>query len=341
MSEISPLVEEQEKFISAVPAQSMAAKTVALDRALGRTLYSDLNAPEDSPPYHRAIVEGFLVNTAETRDASEETPVSFKVVGSVAPGDAVCPGFGAGEAIELQTGSILPDGQVSIVRMWEAKRDGDNVSISRPFPPRFFIEDQGCDINKGDTIISAGTILTPQHIGTIASLGLSEVTVANQPRVTVFASGDEVIPYTAPFKPGMIRDCNSPMLEAAVSAAGGLPTLGGIMSDNFETFVNAVRNTLNEADMIVISGGTAVGGRDFISDLISEVGELLVDGVPMRSGRPLIMGIANGKPIVAVAGHPPEALRGFQLFGAPAIAKLMGQTIELPQDQVQQPPNKM
>jgi len=338
MSDISPLVETQEKFINAIPVRGMAAETVALDKALGRTLYSDFNAPEDSPPYHRAIVEGFLVNTAETRGAAEETPISFKIVGKVAPGDIECPDFNAGEAIELQTGSILPDGQVSIVRMWEAKREGNNFSISRPFPPRFFIEDQGCDIKKGDTIISAGTILTPQHIGTIASLGLGEVSVARQPRVTVFASGDEVTPYTAPFKPGMIRDCNSPMLEAAVCAAGGLPTLGGIMGDNFETFVGAVRNTLEQADMIVISGGTAVGGRDFISDLIKEVGELLVDGVPMRSGRPLIMGIANGKLIVAVAGHPPEALRGFQLFGAPAIAKLMGQAVELPEDQAQQPP---
>lgn len=335
MSENSPLLEAQDLFLQAVPGSHMPEEHIAIDKAQGRTLYSNFTAPEDSPPYHRAIVEGFLVNTVETRGASEDTSVSFKVVGSVAPGDAVCPSFGAGEAIELQTGSILPDGQVSIVRMWEAKRDGDSVSISRPFPPRFFIEDQGCDINKGDTIISAGTVLTPQHIGTIASLGLGEVSVASQPRVTVFASGDEVIPYTAPFKPGMIRDCNSPMLEAAVSAAGGQARLGGIMGDNFDAFVNAVRNTLNEADMIVISGGTAVGGRDFISDLIKEVGALLVDGVPMRSGRPLIMGIANGKPIVAVAGHPPEALRGFQLFGAPTIAKLMGQAVDLPEDQKQ------
>ena len=139
MSETSPLVEAQQKFINAVPAKTMAAETVTLDKALGRTLYSDFNAPEDSPPYHRAIVEGFLVNSAETQGASEADPVSFKVVGSVAPGEAQCPSFGPGEAIEVQTGSILPDGQVSIVRMWEAKRDGDSFSISRPFPPRFFI----------------------------------------------------------------------------------------------------------------------------------------------------------------------------------------------------------
>ena len=329
MSENSPLQDAQRLFLDSVPLRSMAEERITLSNALQRTLYADLTATEDSPPYHRAIVEGFVVNTVDTKQASEESPVSFKIVGSVAPGDAACPTFGPGEAVEVQTGSILPDGQVSIVRMWEAKRDGDQFSISRPFPPRFFIEDQGCDIKQGDTIITAGSVINAQHIGAIASLGLDEVSVARQPRVTVFASGNEVIPYTALLKPGMIRDCNSPMLEAAVRAAGGQPELGGIMGDDFDNFVTAVRNTLQESDMIVISGGTAVGGRDFISDLIKAVGKLLVDGVPMRSGRPLIMGKAGNKPIVCVAGHPPEALRGFRLFGAPAIAKLMGHELQL------------
>ena len=339
MSDTSPLVEAQQKFIDAVPTKSMAAETVSLNTALGKTLDQDLNAPEDSPPYNRAIVEGFLVNTAETREASEESSVSFKIVGSVAPGDEECPSFGPGEAIEVQTGSILPDGQVSIVRMWEAKRDGDQFSISRPFPPRFFIEDQGCDFKQGDTIISAGSIIDAANIGTIASLGLNEVTVAQLPRVTVFASGNEVITHTDPLKPGMIRDCNSPMLAAAIQAAGGQVELGGIVGDTFGAFVARVKEALGTSDMVVISGGTAVDGEDFISDLIKQVGELLVDGVPMRSGRPLIMGMGSGGiPIVAVAGHPPEALRGFNLFGAPAIGKLMGQTVELPEDAPQQPP---
>ncbi|ALP52240.1 hypothetical protein Tel_03255 [Candidatus Tenderia electrophaga] len=337
MSEKSPLPDAQETFINALAAGAMTAETVALDQALGRTLHADLKAPEDAPPYHRAIVEGFLVNTAETQGATQDKPKRFKVVGHVAPGDARCPSVGSGEAVEVHTGSILPDGQVSIVRMWEAQRDGDQISISRPFPPRFFIEDQGCDIQQGDTIISAGTLIEAAHIGTLASLGLDQVQVARQPRVTLFASGDEVIPYTAGLKPGMIRDCNSPMLAAAVRSAGAVPALGGIMGDDFDSFVGAVKQALQDADMIVIAGGTAVGGRDFISDLIKQVGELLVDGVPMKSGRPLIMGVADGKPLVCVAGHPPEALRGFKLFGVPAIAKLLGREEELPQD-AQQPP---
>lgn len=330
MTEKSPLLEAQEKFSQAVPFVAMPAETVALSQALGRTLHGDLLAPEDAPPYHRAIVEGFAVNIADTQAASETNPVQFKIVGNVQPGDEQCPSFGKGEAVEVNTGSILPDGPIAIVRMWDCKREGNSFTITRPFPPRFFIEDRGCDIKQGSVVLTKGSVIEAKDIGTIASLGLDKVSVARQPRVTLFSSGDEVIAHTQPLKPGSIRDCNGPMLSAAVTAAGGIPQFGGIMGDDFAGFVAAVRNALKQSDMIVISGGTAVGGRDFISDLISEVGELLIDGVPMKSGRPLIMGIAAGKPIVAVAGHPPEALRGFRLFGVAAFDRLLGRTKPLP-----------
>ncbi len=332
MSEASPLIEAQEKFIAAVSQGSVKTETVALADALGRTVQTAITAQEDSPAYHRAIVEGFIVHTAETQGASEESPISFKIVGTVEPGDAECPSFNNGEAIEVTTGAIVADGPVSIVRMWEAKRDGDSFTITRPFPPRFFIEDQGCDFANGSAIIEAGTVLDASHIGTLASLGITRVEVSAPVTATVFACGDEVIPHDGEFRPGLIRDCNSPMLAAAVTAAGGVAKQGGIMSDDFDAVVSTVKEALNTSDMIVISGGTAVGGRDFISDLLREVGELIIDGVPMRSGRPLIMGMADGKPLICVAGHPPEALRGFRLFGTPALGKLLGQNVELPED---------
>lgn len=332
MSELSPLLTAQQKFIDAINASTTGVESVSLTQALGRTLAQPLQAQEDAPAYHRAIVEGFVVHAAATQGASEENPISFKIIGNVRPGDALSPSLTPGEAVEVSTGAIVADGPVAIVRMWEAKRNGDSFTISRPFPPRFFIEDQGCDIKKGTEIITAGTVLQPHHIGTLASLGINAVEVSRQPQVTLFASGDEVIPHTGAFRPGLIRDCNTPMLAAAVTTTGGLPKSAGIMGDNFDDFVSAVKKALETADMLIIAGGTAIAGRDFISDLIREVGEVIVDGVPMKSGRPLIMGIANGKPIVCVAGHPPEALRGFRLFGAPTIAKLMGQQAELPTD---------
>lgn len=336
MTDASPLVEAQQKFVDALPFRAMSAERCALPQALGRTLYGDLAAPLDSPPYPRVIVEGFLVNAADTATASEANPVSFTVAGEIKPGDSQCPPVARGQGWRVSTGSITNningDGALAVVRMWEARQQGNGFTITRPFPPRFFIEEQGCDIKKGATVLSAGAVLDPMALGTIASLGIDVVEVVRVPRVVLFASGDEVVPYTAPLCPGAIRDSNSIMLAAAISQAGATPVFCGIMKDDFDGFVTAARKALQDADMLVISGGTAVGGRDFISDLVKALGELLVDGVPMRSGRPLIMGVAQGKPLACVAGHPPEALRGFNLFGVAALNRLLGRPAPLPAD---------
>ena len=333
MSEASPLTEAQQTFASAIPFRTLEAEDCLLAEGLGRTLHDAIVAPEDVPPYHRAIVEGFLVRAADTQGASEESPVAFRIVGEIRPGDAECPEIGDHEALRIVTGSLVGDGELTSVRQWEAEVDGDRFTIRRPFPPRFFIEDRGCEHARGTVVLAAGTRLDPAAIGEIAALGIPTLRVARQPRVRIFSSGDEVVPFDRPIAPGQIRDSNSLMLAAAVREAGGIPDFGGIMSDDFDAFVTAARQALEESDMLLVSGGTAVGGRDFIADLVRAIGELVIDGVPMRSGRPLIMGRAGARPIVCVAGHPPEALRGFRLFGVPAMQRLLGQVAELPSDE--------
>jgi len=326
------LTAAQQVFAAAVPFRAVAEDSCYLADAVGRTLYDDVIAPTDMPPYHRAIVEGFIVHTQETSAASEDNPVSFSITGMIKPGDERCPVLKQGEALEVVTGVVVPDGPYSIVRMWEAKREDDRFSITRPFPPRFFIEDQGCDLKKGDVVVSAGTVIGAAELGSIAALGITRLPVARRPQVMVFSCGDEVIAYDQALRPGLIRDSNSVMLCAAVGFAGGDAHGGGILRDDFDAVVAAARSALAKADMLVFSGGTAAGGGDFISELVRTLGELLVDGIPMRSGRPLIMGVAAGKPIVCVAGHPPEALRGFCLFGVPALNRLLGRELPLPED---------
>jgi len=332
MSEPSPLAAAQQRFAEAIPFRSLGAEPCPLTAALSRTLYEDVVAPTDLPPYHRVIVEGFLVRSEDTAGASEEAPVAFTVAGEVKPGDERCPPIAKGHALEVATGVVAPTGAYSVVRMWEAKRQGDRVSITRPFPPRFFIEEQGCDLKKGAVVAAAGSAVGPAEMGNIAALGITHLQVSKRPRVTVIACGDEVIPYDQPLRPGLIRDSNSIMLSAAVSTAGGESRTAGILRDDFDGFVTAARAALSDSDMLLISGGTAAGGGDFISAALRALGELLVDGVPMRSGRPLIMGVASGKPLVCVAGHPPEALRGFRLFGVAALNRLLGREAPLPED---------
>lgn len=333
MTEESPLRNAQQRFLEAVPLRVARAQTLPLSAANHFTLYEAVIAPTDMPPYPRAIVEGFLVRTADTAGASETAPKLFKITGSIQPGDRSCPNLGPGEAVEVATGSIVHAGDYSIVRLWEAQRSGGGFTITRPFSPGFFIEAQGCDVRQGTEVLSAGALLGPWELGLLAGMGINEVHVAQPPAVALFSCGNEVIPPSDALYPGAIRDSNSVMLAAAVADAGGVPRFSGIMRDDFDAFLEQLHHAVVDNDMVLISGGTAAAGRDFVSDLIREVGDLIVDGVPMKSGRPLIMGISGGKPIVAVAGHPPEALRGFRLFGAPAIYRLLGRNVPLPEEE--------
>ena len=330
MTDESPLPNAQIQFSNQLTFQSQPAETCTITQAVNRICYTDIEATMDSPPYARAIVEGFLINTNDTENASENSPVSFRINGEILAGDETALAPAPGEGIKISTGSIIPEGEFSAVRPWEAKIEGETFSISRPLPPRFFIEEQGCEQKKGSVLVSKGALISPEHIGLCASMGINEISVTKKVHVSLFSSGDEVIPHTESFNVGQILDANSPMLSAAIHNAGAVPINCGIQSDDFDKFVLAAKNALAKSDMLLISGGTAVGGRDFISDLIKSIGELIIDGVPMRSGRPLIMGIADGKPIVCVAGHPPEALRGFHLFGQLAINILHGHSQALP-----------
>lgn len=332
MTELSPLVQAQQNFANAISFASLPSEIVTLELALNRILADDIKAPADAPPYARAIVEGYLVRTEDTRDASEQQPKAFRIIGQTNPGDRQCVSPGKNEGVQVATGSIVPEGPFSIVRQWEAKVDSQGFTISRGFPPRFFVEEQGCDVKKGTAVLAKGRLIEAWDIGVLASLGMAHVNVVRKPRVAIFGSGNEVIPHTSGFIPGAIFDCNSPMLAAAVTAAGGQAILGGVQRDDFDAFVAAVQKALVYADMVVIAGGTAIGGRDFISDLVRKVGQLVIDGVPMKSGRPLIMGVAGNKPLVGVAGHPPEALRGFQMFGVLAMNRLLGREMPLPVD---------
>ena len=328
----NPLLAAQRRFLDALPTGPLGREDLPLEAALGRILADVITAPEDAPPYPRAIVEGHLVRAADTQGASEETPGQARIVGRCDPGDAACPEPGPGEAIAVATGSLVPEGDYAIVRPWEGQVEGDTLRYTRPFPSGFFIEARGADLQAGQTVLAAGCRLGARELGLAASLGLTHLPVALAPRVALFSIGGEVIPHHAPLRPGQIRDCNAVMLTAAIREAGGEPRHLGILPDDFDTARRACAAALQHADALVLSGGTAACGRDFVSDLFRELGELLVDGVPMRSGRPLIMGVAGDRPLIGVAGHPPEALRGLLLFGAPAIARLLG--TEAPLDDV-------
>lgn len=321
-----PVAVALERFFASFPSPSVYTETVGLSECRGRVLAYDISAAIDSPPFSRALVEGFLVNVPDIENAGDDTPVTLTISGTIEPSRTYEGPLQAGTCMEVSTGSFVPEGAYAVARYMDIVKSRGGITIKRPYNRGDNIENRGCEIKRGTLILKRWTRLSPKEIMVLAGQGILSVDVAKRPRVAIFSSGNEVIPPSEPLSPGYVWDANSYALSSQIEEYGGVPMFCGIMRDDLSAFRNALKGGLQQADMAVISGGTAVGGREFIVELINSLGNpgVVVNGVPMRSGKPLIMGVIGNKPIVCVAGYPPEALRGFELFGKPTIGRLLG-----------------
>lgn len=326
-SKEDPVAMAAEAFLALVPKGPLGAEVVPLQAALNRVLAVDVHAEIDDPPYSRSIMEGYVVLTSDAASASPGRPVTLEVAGDIPVGSGESKGLKPGKALGVTTGSFIPAGDYSVVKGWDVSRNENKIQLTRPLSKHENIEVGGGERKKGSLLLQKGRRITPADLFLLASQAILQVTVSKRPKVAIFSSGNEVIPPTEPFKVGYIWDCNSYGLFALVEEAGGVPSFKGIVKDDFDLFLKKIKESLQEADMVVISGGTAIGGKDFTVDLVNAAGApgAVVKGVPMRSGKPIVLGVAGTKPIVCVAGHPPEAARGFTLFGRAAVRRLLGE----------------
>ncbi|MCC7202265.1 MAG: molybdopterin molybdotransferase MoeA [Nitrospirae bacterium] len=321
------VAEALKRFFDAFPSGPLGIEEAALSECNRRIVAVDVKASTDSPPFSRALVEGYLVNVADTASAGENKPVTLAVTGTIEPGKAYAEGLASMTCMELSTGGLVPEGEYAVVRHMDIVKTGTGIIVKKAVARGENVESKAYEHKKGDVIIRPGTKLSPKEIMLLAGQGVSSVTVSKKPVVAIFSTGTDILRHSEPLKPGYVWDVNSYTLAALVEECGGMPMVVDIMRDDFTAFQKTLRGALTRADMAVISGGTAAGGREFIAELINSIDDpgVVVNGVPMKSGKPLIMGVLSEKPVVCVAGYPPEAIRGFELFGIPAISRLLGQ----------------
>ncbi len=298
-----------------------------LTAASMRVLAEDIGADLDIPGFSRATMDGYAVQGASTFGASEGNPAFLKVVGSVAMGAKPDVTVGPGEAVRIATGGMLPRGSDAVVMVEHTETlDAETIEAYKSAAPGQHVIARGEDMRAGERILHRGQPLRPQEIGLLAAVGRSQVNVYQRPRVGILSTGDEVVPVEALPTPGQIRDVNSAALNAFIRAAGGLPQTYGIVPDDYETLLETCRRALATNDMVLISGGSSVGTRDFTIDVLQalEDAEILVHGVSIRPGKPTILARASGKPVWGLPGHVTSAMVVFAVLVRPFLEHLGG-----------------
>jgi molybdopterin molybdotransferase len=316
----------QERVRAAVPSPRLA--TVAVRDALGLVLGADIVAGEQVPPFANTAMDGYAVRAADTAGASESSPARLHVVGDLPAGHAPTVPVRPGEAVRIMTGAPIPDGADAIVMVERTERDGvDGVRISAEAAVGDHVRAAGGDLETGDAVFDAGTVLGPAHLGVLCSLGLTEIPAYPRVRVGVISTGDELQEGPVELAPGQIRDSNRPMLLALVAEAGAEPVDLGIGRDDEAAVTALFRDAATTCDAIITTGGVSVGDYDVVKAVLEQLGTLEWWQVAIKPAKPFAFGTVDGTPIFGLPGNPVSSHVSFELFARPALRRMMGHEV--------------
>jgi molybdopterin molybdotransferase len=310
---------------------------VPLEEALHLILAVPVTAKENVPGFDRSTVDGYAVKAKDTYGSSDSMPGFLTVVGEVKMGESASIPVGQGDAVYVPTGGMIPPGSDSVIMIEHCEDHDGLLNTYKPVAPGENIIRAGEDIREGEILLTEGTLLRPQEIGAIASLGISQVTVYRKLKVGYLSSGDEIVPYqTEKLSVGQIRDINYLTIAGLAKEWNVEVVYGGIVKDDFQEFQQKAQALYNEVDCLILSGGSSVGAKDYTTDIISSLGDpgVFVHGISIKPGKPTILAMANGKPVIGLPGHPASAMIIFMLFGKKILQKLKGEKIDKKPDRI-------
>jgi molybdopterin molybdotransferase len=325
------------------------AEEIDFRQGAGRVLAAEAVATGPVPAFDRAAMDGYAVRGEETFGASPYNPAVLRCIGAGRPGRPCTVVVGPGEAVEITTGSALPEGADAVVKVESTQCQGEFLSIFEPTPPGRHVGRRGEDMTAGTVVLPAGRVLRPQDLGVLSALGIGSIAVIRRPRVAIIITGDELLPAGTPAEGCRLADMNSVMLAPLVARDGGLARVVGPLADDRAELRSALLSAAASADAVLVSGGSSTGPEDHAPGLLAELGELAVHGVALRPASPTGLGfLAAGHgpdacslparvPVVLLPGNPVSCLCAYEFFAGPIVRRLGGRpggwphrAIELP-----------
>jgi putative molybdopterin biosynthesis protein len=323
--------EAERRFRAALDLAPRGAERILLDAALGRILAADVLAPVDVPSFDRSNVDGFAVVAEDTFGAAEEVPRVVRLLDEqIHTGVIPQTTIRSGEAAAIATGGMMPRGADAVVMVEHADVRGGLLRLARAVTSGTGVSFAGTDITAGETVLRQGQLLTSRDTGVLAAVGVAEIDVWRKPVVAILSTGDEIIAPGEPMQPARVYDSNAQVLSDAVREAGGEPARLGIVADDAGAVRERLRQALEFADMVLLSGGTSKGAGDVSYRVVAELTGpgVVAHGVALKPGKPICLAATGGRPVVVLPGFPTSAIFTFHEFVAPVIRLLAGGAAE-------------
>jgi molybdopterin molybdotransferase len=317
-----PLEEARAEVLGACPPRQAASMNVA--DSLGLVLAEAVSATEPVPPFANTAMDGYAVRAEDVVAAAEEAPARLRVVGTLAAGHAPTIPVGPGEALRIMTGAPFPSGADAVAIVETTRTDGSDVLISAPAEAGVHVRPAGEDIQAGQEVFAAGTVLGPGHIGVLCSIGCEKVTVVPAPVVGVLSTGDELIEGAAALLPGQIRDSNRYTLMSLLRRDGfGVMDLG-IARDDEADIERALMDGVGRCDAVITSGGVSMGDFDYVKAVLDRIGRMHWMQVAIRPAKPFAFGVIGATPVFGLPGNPVSSMVSYEVLARPGLRRMGG-----------------
>ena len=318
-----PLEQAQEYVLQQCAAGSPERRSSQL--SLGLVLAEEVLTAEDVPPFDNTAMDGFAIRSEDTL----ETPETLEIVGTIPAGSTPNFSLNPGQAARIMTGAPLPVGADSVVMVELTRVEGNYVTVEGAIPEGNHIRRAGEDLRAGQVVFKKGELLTPTHLGVLASIGCTEVNVFPPLKVGVVSTGDELVEGGEPLQPGQIRDSNRHSLLALLNDVGLKGVDLGLIPDQEDAIEEVFRSACsgeNRCDAVISSGGVSMGDFDFVKVVLDRLGDMRWMQVAIKPAKPLAFGLVENVPVFGLPGNPVSSMVSFELFVRPALRKMMGHT---------------
>ena len=312
---------------------------IDLINAYGRVLAENVISKENVPGFNRATVDGFAVKASDTYGASDSLPAYLDLVGEIKMAERPSYLLQSGQAVSISTGGMLPEGADAVVMLeYTESLSSTMIEIGRPIASWENVLREDEDIKKEEVVLEKGHPLRPQDIGLLAALGWEKFKSFKKPIIAIISTGDEVVPINNTPMPGQVRDINTFALGAAVEQMGCISHYSGIIKDDEKELRLELQKCLDnpEIDLVLISGGSSVGTRDYTLEVLNSLGSpgVLVHGLALKPGKPTIISLNKQKIFIGLPGHPVSALMVFDNVVREIITDLKGETAHFGQRKI-------
>jgi molybdopterin molybdotransferase len=323
--------EAKRLFFDTISKNSFSTEFIDTLHSVGRVTSEPIVAKEYLPAFSRSSMDGYAVRAVDTFGTNESLPGYLKIIGELPMGVQPTLTIHSGETALIHTGGMLAEGSDAVVMLEQshATQQGE-LEIFKPVSAGENVIFKGEDVKPGDVVIPQGKVIRPADAGGLFALGYTQVKVVKKPLIAILSTGDEVIPVDQTPKLGQVRDINSGSLAALVEQSGGEAILYPIIPDKRDQMEREIRKAYSEGDAVLVTAGSSASSRDITAEVIQGLGNpgVLVHGINIRPGKPTILAVCNGKPVIGLPGNPISAMVIAQFFVKPLISWMMGSTAE-------------